>query len=84
MSLVDLFGYVAGLLVVASMIPQTIKSWKTKSTADISLWRYAIYAAGLALWISYAIMIENGPVAIMNSVGLVLASTILYLKIRYG
>lgn len=81
---VDLFGYVAGLLVVISMVPQTIKSWRTKSTADISLWRYIIYAAGLALWVSYAYMIQNGPVALMNSVGFILASTILYLKIRYG
>jgi len=33
--------------------------------------------------IIYAILIKNGPVAVMNSTGLVLALSILYLKIRY-
>ncbi|MBU0979938.1 MAG: SemiSWEET transporter [Nanoarchaeota archaeon] len=84
MTLIDIMGYTAGILVVISLLPQTIKSWKTKSTKDISLRRYIIYCAGLVLWIGYAIIIENGPVALMNSVGLVLALSILYLKLRYG
>jgi len=84
MSYVDLLGYVAGILVVISLLPQAIKSWKTKSTKDISLMRYVIYVTGLVLWIIYAILIQNGPVAVMNSVGLALAVTILYLKLRYG
>jgi len=69
---------------VISLLPQAIKSWKTKSTKDISLMRYVIYVTGLVLWIIYAILIQNGPVAVMNSVGLALAVTILYLKLRYG
>ena len=84
MSYVDLLGYLAGILVVISLLPQAIKSWKTKSTKDISLMRYVIYVTGLVLWIIYAILIQNGPVAVMNSVGLALAVTILYLKLRYG
>jgi len=83
MELIDILGYIAGTLVVISLLPQVIKSWTSKLTRDISLWRYVIYVVGLVLWISYAIIIENGPVAIMNSIGLVLAVSILYLKIRY-
>mgnify|MGYP005650655725 CR=1 FL=1 len=81
---IDILGYTAGILVVISLLPQTIKSWKTKSTRDISLWRYIIYVVGLILWITYAIIIKNGPVAIMNSLGLCLALSILYLKIKHG
>jgi len=84
MSFIDILGYVAGILVVISLLPQTMKSWKTKKTRDISLTRYVIYVTGLILWIIYAIIINNGPVAVMNSVGLILALTILYLKLRYG
>lgn len=84
MSYVDLLGYVAGILVVGSLLPQVIKSWKTKSTKDISLLRYVIYVTGLILWIIYAILIENGPVAVMNTIGLILALSILYLKLKYG
>ena len=80
---IDILGYIAGTLVVISLVPQVIKSWQTKLTRDISLWRYIIYVIGLILWITYAVIIQNGPVAIMNGLGLVLAVSILYLKIRY-
>jgi len=79
-----MLGYIAGILVVISLLPQVIKSWKTKSTKDISLLRYVIYVTGLILWIIYALIIDNGPVAVMNSVGLILALSILFLKLRYG
>lgn len=83
MKTIDVLGYVAGILVVISLLPQFIKSWKTKSTRDISLWRYIIYTVGLILWVTYAIIIKNGPVALTNSVGLILAVSILYLKLKY-
>lgn len=82
MTQIDILGYAAGILVVISLLPQAIKSRKTKSTKDISLRRYIIYAMGLILWITYAIIINNWPIAIMNSVGLILALSILSLKIR--
>ncbi|MCD4705109.1 hypothetical protein K8R66_03455 [bacterium] len=83
MNFIDILGYIAGILVVISLLPQTIKSWKTKSTKDLSLWRYIIYILGLILWIIYASIIKNAPVAIMNSLGLLLASSLLYLKVKY-
>ena len=79
---VDVLGYFAGSLVVLSLLPQVIKSWKTKLTRDISLWRYIIYVIGLVLWVTYAFIIGNGPVGVMNGIGLVLALSILYLKIK--
>ncbi len=84
MAIVDFLGYAAGLLVVGSLLPQVIKSWKTKSTKDISLLRYIIYVSGLVLWVLYALIIHNAPVALTNSVGLALALSILYLKLKYG
>ena len=81
---IDILGYFAGILVVLSLLPQVIKSWKTKLTRDISLWRYIIYVVGLILWVTYAIIIENGPVGVMNGIGLMLALSILYLKIKNG
>ncbi|MBI5159240.1 hypothetical protein HY992_03915 [Candidatus Micrarchaeota archaeon] len=80
----DILRYTAGILVVGSLVPQAIKSWKTKSTKDISLSRYLIYIAGLILWIAYAVIIGNGPVALMNAVGLALALSILCLKLKHG
>jgi MtN3 and saliva related transmembrane protein len=83
MKLVDLLGYAAGIIVVSSLIPQTLKSWKTKLTRDLSLARYVMYTIGLSIWILYGVLIQNGPIAVMNSIAVVLSGSILYLKIRY-
>lgn len=84
MGQIDILGYVAGTLVVLSLLPQVVKCWRTKLTRDISFWRYIIYIVGLILWIMYAIITGNRPVGVMNSLGLILATSILYLKVRYG
>ncbi len=73
----------ASALIVISLVPQAIKSWKTKSTHDISLWRYVIYVLGTVLFLFYGILIVNGPIVVVNAVALVLAVWILYFKIRY-
>lgn len=84
MSSIDLIGYAAGALVVGSLLPQVIQSWKTRSTKDLSLWRHIIYVAGLILWQIYGFAIDNGPLIVMNAIGLILASSILYLKLKHG
>lgn len=83
MNSIDLLGYVAGILVVISLLPQAIKITRTKSTKDISLLRYIIYTLGVALWTIYALIIKNAPITLMNIVGLVLGTYILVLKIKY-
>ncbi|MFH1235450.1 MAG: SemiSWEET transporter [Parcubacteria group bacterium] len=84
MPLVDIIGYAAGLLILVSIIPQIVKSWKTKSTKDISLARYLIYVAGVILWLVYGIILVNGPMIIVNSINLILASMVIFLRVKYG
>jgi MtN3 and saliva related transmembrane protein len=84
MPFIDIIGYIAGFLILVSIIPQIIKSWKTKSTKDLSLLRYLIYIAGVIMWLVYGIVLKNGPMIIVNSINLVLASSVLYLIIKYG
>lgn len=83
MILLNLLGYIAGALVIGSMLPQIIKSFRTKKTKDISLFRSIIYALGVLLWTIYGILIRNGPLIAMNSVGLLFAIILLYQKLRY-
>jgi len=84
MPLIDIIGYIAGIFVTISLIPQVIKSWKTKSTKDLSLLRYLIYIAGIVLWLVYGIALVNGPMMAMNVIILILALSVLYLKLKYG
>jgi MtN3 and saliva related transmembrane protein len=81
---IDIIGYTAGALVIGSMIPQIIKSWKTKSTKDISVFRYIIYIFGIIFSMIYSLMIKSLPMMISNSVALIFAFSIFYLKLNYG
>lgn len=83
MNSVDLLGYTAGLFLVIALLPQVYKSWKTKSTKDISWWRYILYVIGLSLWVVYAFVIDNMPLRIMHGLEFLLALSVLFLKIRY-
>ena len=81
--LIETIGYLAGILIVISLVPQVIQSWRTKETHDISLWRYIIYIIGLVLIVVYGFLIWSLPIALLNIVATFLALIILYLKIKY-
>ncbi|MBU2589522.1 MAG: hypothetical protein KJ939_01410 [Nanoarchaeota archaeon] len=81
--LVELIGYLGSVLVVISLIPQAYRSWKSKSTKDLSLLRYIIYLFGLFLLIAYGFLISNGPILVLNLSALVIAGFILFLKLNY-
>lgn len=76
-------GFLAGALVLISLIPQMVKSWKTKSTKDISLTRYILYTTGLFLWCVYGFLRPDLPIGIMSVIGVIFASSIIYLKLKY-
>ena len=81
---IELVGYFAGIMVAISLIPQVIKSWKTKSTKDISVMWTLIYLTGLILWIVYGIGILSFPIIIFVTIEALLAISLLILKIKYG
>jgi MtN3 and saliva related transmembrane protein len=83
MTLVDWLGLAAGTLTTVSFVPQVLRTWRTRSTRDISLAMFAAFSAGVALWLCYGIAIESWPIVLANSVTLCLALTILVLKLRH-
>ena len=80
----DLFGIIAGTLTTIAFVPQVWRAWKTRSTSDISLGMYAVFTTGVAFWLAYGLMLEAWPIIIANLVTLVLAATVLALKLRHG
>ncbi len=76
-------GLLAGLLTTASLIPQALKIWKSKSAKDISLKMFAAFSAGVALWLVYGILQKEIPIILWNAVSLVLAGAILAMKLRF-
>lgn len=78
-----LVGFVAGILTTAAFIPQVVKIWRTKSTADLSLPMFLIFSLGVFLWLLHGIFLRSMPMITANSVTLVLAGCIVYFKLRY-
>jgi MtN3 and saliva related transmembrane protein len=84
MSLAMTIGLVAACLTTIAYAPQAIKTWRTRSTKDISLGMFALMVAGVALWLVYGVMIGDLPLILGNVVTLSLSGTILVLKLRHG
>jgi MtN3 and saliva related transmembrane protein len=84
MNAIEWLGALAGLCTTVSFAPQVIKVYRTRNVADISLAMYVTFVIGVALWLVYGVMIRSFPVAITNAITLVLAGSVLVMKIRFG
>lgn len=80
---IEYIGFIAGLFVSVSLLPQVIKSWKTKSTKDIALLWTLINLIGQVLWIVYGVGINSYPLIVMSSITLILTVSLIMLKLKY-
>jgi MtN3 and saliva related transmembrane protein len=76
-------GFIAACCSTLAFLPQVIKTWRTRSTGDISLATFLTIVSGSVLWMAYAWLQEDLPVLVTNGVIFVLASTVVWLKLRY-
>jgi MtN3 and saliva related transmembrane protein len=83
MNAVQLLGLVAGFLTTAAFLPQVIKTWKSRSAKDLSLGMFSLFCLGVALWLLYGFMVNDIPVIVANLITLMLASTLLFFKLRW-
>ena len=82
MNLAEVVGAVAALLTTAAFVPQAFKVLRTRETAAISLTMYALFTAGVALWLAYGIITVQWSITIANAITLALAALILGVKLR--
>jgi MtN3 and saliva related transmembrane protein len=83
MSIVSFLGLLAASLTTISFLPQVLKTWKSRSAKDLSLGMFLTFTLGVALWLVYGVMITDWPVILANVVTLLLASTLLFFKLRW-
>ena len=83
MEFLTILGLVAGTMTTGSVIPQVIKTFKTKETKDISFLMYTASWIGALLWTIYGFCLENIILIIFNSISVCLVSIMLILKIKY-
>jgi MtN3 and saliva related transmembrane protein len=83
MNTIQLLGLAAGSLTTAAFLPQVIKTWKSRSAKDLSLGMFSLFCLGVLLWLVYGLMVKDIPVIAANMVTLMLASTLLFFKLRF-
>jgi len=82
--LVEALGIVAGCCTTAAFAPQVVRTWRTRSVADISLGMYGLFCLGVALWLVYGFLADALSVILANGATLVLALAVLVMKLRFG
>jgi len=80
---IELIGYVSGGLITVALLPQVLKAWRTKSTTDISIPWMLLYLTGLVLCIVYGFGISSVPIILTTALELLMAASLLVLKLRY-
>jgi MtN3 and saliva related transmembrane protein len=80
---VTLLGLLAGTLTTIAFIPQLQQTWKTRSAQDVSLGMLLTFITGVALWLTYGLLLGALPIILANLITLVLTLGILGLKLYY-
>ncbi|MBX9834155.1 MAG: SemiSWEET transporter [Burkholderiaceae bacterium] len=84
MPLSELIGYLAAALTTCSFVPQALHTFRTRDVTGISLGMYSVFTVGIALWLVYGLALAAWPIVVANAITLVLAGTILGMKLVYG
>ena len=77
-------GIAAGVLTAASMMPQVIKTIKTKNAEHVSVMMLIILIGGVILWVIYGTLKKDVPIICTNSFSLLVNFSMLFLRWRYG
>lgn len=80
----EILGYAASAVTVLTFLPQVIKTWKEKTAKDVSLMMFVIAIVNEVMWIGYGVMIKNNVIIITNIIMMIMASTMIFLKLKYN
>lgn len=80
----EIFGFIGGMLTTGGFVPQVWRLFKLRSAQEISLPFTIFFVIGIAFWLLYGIVFGSLSVILWNAVTLVLASCMLFAKIKWG
>jgi MtN3 and saliva related transmembrane protein len=84
MFVTNLIGYLAAVVGTVLMLPQVIRSWRTREMHDVSLGMVWLYVANCGLWLTYGLLADLRPVWLTNGAALAISLVQLWLKLRSG
>lgn len=82
--MIHYLGYFAGVLTVASFLPQVVHTWRTKRTEDLHLGMFVLLVTACSLWIVYGAIIGSWPVILTNAGMVALNGSLAVAKLRFS
>ncbi|MBI1777682.1 MAG: PQ-loop repeat-containing protein [Proteobacteria bacterium] len=80
---IELIGAIAVILGLASIIPQLLKTWRTRSAEDLStVWLVLALVSGVFGFV-YVLMLDAWAAIVGNVIGMVLTALLLALKLKF-
>lgn len=82
--LIKIIGLIAGILTASSLIPQVVKTIKTKQADDVASYMFWMLVTGTGLWGYYGVLRDDMPIIITNAFSFSLNIFMLILRKRYA
>ena len=76
-------GLAAGFLTSIAVIPQVVRTWRTRHARDISIWQPVILIIGMLLWLIYGLILHDLPLIAANSFSISCYLVLLVMKIIF-
>lgn len=83
-TITQMIGYFGSAVSIITLMPQVVKTWKTKSVGDISFAMLIIQAIQVVAWLLYGALLQNIPLVIVNLVMLTNTILLVVMKIKYA
>jgi len=80
---IEFIGLLAACCTTFSFLPQIIQIYKTRVTEGISIGMYLIFSTGVLLWLIYGLFLASPSLIIANGLTLVLAVSVLVMKLLW-
>jgi MtN3 and saliva related transmembrane protein len=79
---ISVLGTAGTILSTVSLMPQVIRTWRTRSTDDISAAWLLVALVAMAVWIAYGSLIDAPAVILVNVLAVFQCGSILYIKVQ--
>jgi MtN3 and saliva related transmembrane protein len=76
-------GLLAGAITSAAVIPQVVRTYRTRHARDISIWQPVLLDIGMILWLIYGIMLKDLPLILANVFSIFCNTLLIGMKIYF-
>jgi MtN3 and saliva related transmembrane protein len=83
LTLTTIIGLTAGGISTIAFVPQVLRTWRTKSSGDLSLGMFGLLVLGVVFWLTYGILINDLPIILANVVTLSLQLSVLAMMFQH-